>query len=387
MARGARDFMPEQMAARELCFTIIRNVFKRHGAVEIDTPVFELRSTLMGKYGEEGGKLIYDLADQGGELLSLRYDLTVPFARFLAQHGVNRLKRYHIARVYRRDNPQIQKGRYREFYQCDFDVAGEYPLMMPDADVLKVACEILGDLPIGGFKIKLNHRGLLDGILDMAGVPAAKFRTICSAIDKLDKEPWSAVMEEMTVEKGLPAKVAGRIEAIIMKDGKPRFGEPKALLRELIAADTFAPHVGASKALEELGLLFEYLDAMGCLDRISFDLTLARGLDYYTGVIYEAVLTSPSAVGSIAAGGRYDNLVGMFQGSDAKQVPCVGVSIGIERIFTIMEQKMMAAEAAASDTPRSWWRRSTRGWRPSGSGCAHSCGGRGSARRPSLRPT
>jgi len=353
VARGARDFMPDQMAARELCFTIIRNVFKRHGAVEIDTPVFELRSTLTGKYGEEGGKLIYDLADQGGELLSLRYDLTVPFARFLALHGINRLKRFHIARVYRRDNPQILKGRYREFYQCDFDVAGEYPLMMPDADVLKVACEILGDLPIGGFQIKLNHRGLLDGILDIAGVPAAKFRTICSAIDKLDKEPWENVMEEMVTEKGLSEDVARRIEAIIMQGGKPRAGSPKVLLEELVKAGTFSPHAGASRALEELGVLFEYLEAMECLDRISFDLTLARGLDYYTGVIYEAVLTSPSAVGSIAAGGRYDNLVGMFQGSgsESKQVPCVGVSIGIERVFTIMEQKMAAAKAAASDVP------------------------------------
>lgn len=124
--KGARDFMPEQMEVREKAFAIIKSVFKRHGAVEIDTPVFELRETLLGKYGEEGGKLIYDLADQGGELLSLRYDLTVPFARFLAMHGVDNIKRFHIARVYRRDNPAMNRGRYREFYQCDFDIAGSY---------------------------------------------------------------------------------------------------------------------------------------------------------------------------------------------------------------------------------------------------------------------
>lgn len=126
IAKGTRDYLPEQMEVRERAFNTIRGVFKRHGAAELDTPVFELRETLTGKYGEEGGKLIYDLADQGGELLSLRYDLTVPFARFLALHGVDALKRYHIARVYRRDNPQMNKGRYREFYQCDFDIAGVY---------------------------------------------------------------------------------------------------------------------------------------------------------------------------------------------------------------------------------------------------------------------
>jgi histidyl-tRNA synthetase len=126
VAKGTRDYLPEQMEVRERAFNTIRAVFKRHGAVELDTPVFELRETLLGKYGEEGAKLIYDLADQGGELLSLRYDLTVPFARFLAMNSLENMKRYHISRVYRRDNPQINKGRFREFYQCDFDIAGTY---------------------------------------------------------------------------------------------------------------------------------------------------------------------------------------------------------------------------------------------------------------------
>ena len=161
--KGTRDYLPEQMEVRERAFGAIRRVFKRHGAVELDTPVFELRETLLGKYGEEGGKLIYDLADQGGELCSLRYDLTVPFARYLAMHGVEALKRFHMARVYRRDNPAMNRGRYREFYQCDFDIAGVYAPMMPDAEVLKVAAEILEELPIGDFTIKLNHRCVREG--------------------------------------------------------------------------------------------------------------------------------------------------------------------------------------------------------------------------------
>ena len=134
--KGTRDFAPEQMRIREQVFAAIRRIFKRHGGVEIDTPVFELKEVLTGKYGEDS-KLIYDLADQGGELLSLRYDLTVPFARFLAMNSVGNIKRYHIAKVYRRDQPQLNRGRYREFYQCDFDIAGSYSPMVPDAEVHK----------------------------------------------------------------------------------------------------------------------------------------------------------------------------------------------------------------------------------------------------------
>lgn len=148
---------PLQMAIRERAFSIIKSVFKKHGAVEIDTPVFELKETLMGKYGEDS-KLIYDLEDQGGELLSLRYDLTVPFARYVALNNYQLIKRFHIAKVYRRDNPQMNKGRFREFYQCDFDIAGVYGLMIPDAEVLKVLVEILTQLQIGEFVVKINHR-------------------------------------------------------------------------------------------------------------------------------------------------------------------------------------------------------------------------------------
>ncbi|GJP47170.1 hypothetical protein CLOM_g6397 [Closterium sp. NIES-68] len=332
IAKGTRDFLPDQMAIRERAFAIIAAVFKRHGAVALDTPVFELRETLTGKYGEDS-KLIYDLADQGGEILSLRYDLTVPFARYLAMHSVGNIKRYHVARVYRRDNPQMNRGRYREFYQCDFDIAGQYAPMVPDAEVIKVLTELLDELAIGDYEIKLNHRGLLDGMLAICGVPASKFRGICSAVDKLDKEPWEAVRTEMIEEKGLLPEVADRIGEFVV-----RKGEPHHLLAALQAPDSpFAGHADSQAALAELGLLFDYLAAMGgAVRRVVFDLSLARGLDYYTGVIYEAVFKGGSTVGSIAAGGRYDNLVGMFSG---KQVPAVGVSLGIERVFTIMEEQ------------------------------------------------
>lgn len=327
--KGTRDFTPEQMAIRERAFSIIVGVFKRHGAVALDTPVFELRETLMGKYGEDS-KLIYDLADQGGEICSLRYDLTVPFARYLAMHGINNLKRYHIARVYRRDNPS--KGRYREFYQCDFDIAGQYSPMVPDFEVMKVLTELLDELNIGHYEVKLNHRKLLDGMLEICGVPQGKFRSICSAIDKLDKQPWEQVRKEMVEEKGLTPEVADSIGSLVLKKGMPL-----QMLAELKQEGScFLQHDGSVHALSELEILFKYLERSGCLNKIVFDLSLARGLDYYTGVIYEAVFKGSTQVGSIAAGGRYDNLVGMFSG---KQVPAVGVSLGIERVFTIMEEE------------------------------------------------
>ena len=249
-------------------------------------------------------------------------------------NSVGNIKRYHIAKVYRRDQPQLARGRYREFYQCDFDVAGSYSPMVPDAEVITVASEILTELPIGKFLIKLNHRKLLDAIFDICGVPAEKFRPICSAVDKLDKLPWDEVKKEMVEEKGLSEEVADKIGGFVLFSGKP-----KELHQELSDKKLFGTHEGALTAMSDLHVLFTYLESMGSLPYVSFDLSLARGLDYYTGVIYEAVLTDgTSQVGSIAAGGRYDNLVGMFSPSGV-QTPCVGVSIGIERVFTIMEKK------------------------------------------------
>ena len=208
------------MAIRERAFNIIRSVFKKHGASEIDTPVFELKETLMGKYGEES-KLIYDLEDQGGQLLSLRYDLTVPFARYVALNNVASIKRFHIAKVYRRDNPQMNKGRFREFYQCDFDIAGAYSPMIPDSEVIKVVTEILENLEIGDFVIKINHRKFLDAMVDMSGCEKRKFKAICSSVDKLDKEPWEKVREELINMKGLTPEMCDKLEKFVKLQGKP----------------------------------------------------------------------------------------------------------------------------------------------------------------------
>ncbi|KAK3035525.1 hypothetical protein RJ639_034730 [Escallonia herrerae] len=330
LPKGTRDFAKEQMAVRDKAFKTITDVFKRHGAMALDTPAFELRETLMGKYGEDS-KLVYDLADQGGELCSLRYDLTVPFARYVAMNGITSMKRYQIGKVHRRDNPS--KGRYREFYQCDFDIAGDYKTVAPDSEVVKILTELLDELNIGDYEIKLNHRKLLDGILNFCGVPTEKFRTICSSIDKLDKLSFEQIKREMVDEKGLDVETANKIGTFVKQRGRPL-----ELLAELQQGGSeFLEEDPAFSALNEMDMLFKCLESAGCIDKVVLDLSLARGLDYYTGVIFEAVFKGATQVGSIAAGGRYDDLIGMF---GTKKVPAVGVSLGIERVFTIMEQQL-----------------------------------------------
>ncbi|KAL9093749.1 MAG: hypothetical protein Q9159_000050 [Coniocarpon cinnabarinum] len=373
--KGTKDWDGRDMVIRDKIFSTITNVFKRHGAVTIDTPAFELKEILSGKYGEDS-KLIYDLADQGGELTSLRYDLTVPFARWLAMNSsVQNIKRYHIAKVYRRDQPAMTKGRMREFYQCDIDIAGTYDSMLPDAEILRITTEIFEDLGWkGNYTIKLNHRKLLDGIFAVCGVPQDKIRTISSAVDKLDKSPWEDVRREMTEEKGLDPAVADEIgEYVRLKGGED-------LLKNLQVNTTLTANPSAAAGLQELSLLFNYLNIFDVTKKISLDMSLARGLDYYTGVIYEVVTegsapgssatpngtadgakpkksskkqtkatadfdedrsSDPSiGVGSVAAGGRYDELVGMFSGKG--QIPCVGISFGVDRIFSIIKARMAA---------------------------------------------
>ncbi|MCJ1226064.1 Cytoplasmic and mitochondrial histidine tRNA synthetase [Toensbergia leucococca] len=369
--KGTKDWDGKDMVIRDRIFSTITTVFKRHGAVTIDTPVFELKEILSGKYGEDS-KLIYDLADQGGELCSLRYDLTVPFARWLASNSsIQNIKRYHIAKVYRRDQPAMTKGRMREFYQCDFDIAGNYDAMLPDAEILRIVCEVFQGLGWDGrYTIKINHRGILDGIFEVCGVPKEKLRTISSAVDKLDKSPWEEVRKEMTEEKGLSGEIADRIWSFVQRRGA------RDVLDALQNDEDLKANKSMTKGIEDMDLLFTYLDAFGVLDKIEFNLSLARGLDYYTGVIFEVVTegSTPSSttgqkvqrtakrekanefdedrsndpsvgVGSVAAGGRYDELVGMFSGK--AQIPCVGISFGVDRIFSITKARMEAEKGAA----------------------------------------
>ena len=294
--------------------------------------------------------------------------------------SIQNIKRYHIAKVYRRDQPAMTKGRMREFYQCDFDIAGQYDPMLPDAEILRIICEVFNGLGWEGkFSIKINHRGILDGIFAVCGVPEKKIRTISSAVDKLDKSPWEEVRREMVEEKELEPEVADRIWGFVQKRGG------RDVLDYLQSQEDLKANASMVKGLEDMDLLFSYLDAFAITDKVDFNLSLARGLDYYTGVIYEAVTegsappsvsntkstpettskpprpprtskitdadedrsNDPSVgVGSVAAGGRYDGLVGMFSGKS--QIPCVGISFGVDRIFSITKARMEAEKTSAA---------------------------------------
>ena len=266
----------------------------------------------------------------------------------------------------------------REFYQCDFDIAGSYDPMLPDAEIVRITSEVFDSLGWQGlYTMKINHRKILDGIFQVCGVPEEKIRPISSAVDKLDKMSWEEVKREMTEEKGLAGEVADKIGDYVVLKGQ------KDLLAKLMADEALMANESMKAGLADMELLFTYLEAFEALDNVSFDLSLARGLDYYTGVIWEVVtegsspLANPSAatggppkpskkpaksgadfdedrsedpsvgVGSVAAGGRYDNLVGMFSGKgDKGQIPCVGISFGVDRIFSITEARMAAEKKA-----------------------------------------
>ncbi|XP_030512837.1 histidine--tRNA ligase, cytoplasmic-like [Rhodamnia argentea] len=340
LPKGTRDFANEEMVIRNKVFSIVTSVFKKHGAAALDSPAFELRETMMGKYGMDS-RLICDLADQGGELCSLQYNLTIPFARYMAMNGLTSLKKYQIARVYRWDNPC--SGRFHEVFQCDFDIAGQHVRMGPDFEVIHVLTELLDKLSIGDYEVKLNHQKLLEGMLEICGVPLEKFRTICSSIDKLDKQSFEQIGKEMMEENGLTAAMVEGIGNFV-KEG----GSPLELLSKLQEKGSkFLENEGSMHALNDLEILFKALEKSKCIDKVVFDLSLARDLDYYTGVIFEAVFKGATQVGSIATGGRYDNLIGMF---GTKQVPVVGFSLEIERVFAMMEQLLKDQNQIIRDT-------------------------------------
>ena len=339
VAKGAKDYGPEEMRARVTVLQNVRRVFQRHGAVEMDTPVFELKSTLVGRYGEDE-KLIYDIADQGGELLALRYDLTVPLARYMATHGVTKIKRYQIGKVYRRDNPNTKSGRMREFCQCDFDIAGARPAAS-DAEIIGVACEALQITGIEKFIVHLNHRGLLSALMLASGVPLDMHARTCASIDKIDKLGWEGVSRELTETRGLSEDVVSTLQKFIQ-----RTGTPQEILEYLMGDAAFADHVDA---VQDVTSIVQCLQAMDLLRYLRVDLSLARGLDYYTGFIFEVEACDYPHVGSIAAGGRYDNMTSS---------PCCGVSIGLERVMAVLshipvppDKTMRCYVASVGDVP------------------------------------
>ena len=344
--KGTRDFSPVEMVKRNYIFDTIKEVFQLYGFMPIETPSMENLSTLMGKYGEEGDKLLFKVLNSGDfiskvrpEVLEsrnslkltnkisekgLRYDLTVPFARYVVQHRNDisfPFKRYQIQPVWRADRPQ--KGRYREFYQCDVDVVGSNSLLN-EVELIQIVDEVYKRLKLN-ILVKLNNRKVLAGIAEIIG-EAERIVDITVAIDKLDKIGLENVNLEM-LEKGIPQEAIDTLQPIILLSGTNT--DKLAKLKEILAAS----EVGM-KGVEELETVFSYLADLKLGTEVEMDLTLARGLNYYTGAIFE-VKSKDMEFGSITGGGRYDDLTGIF---GLKNVSGVGISFGADRIYDVLEQ-------------------------------------------------
>jgi len=341
--KGTRDFGPAEMAGRNYIFDTIRSVFKKYGYAPLETPSMENLSTLLGKYGDEGDKLLFKVLNSGDafakvepEMLSnsnalslkvcekgLRYDLTVPFARYVVQHQnelVFPFKRYQIQPVWRADRPQ--KGRYREFYQCDVDVIGSKSLIN-ELELVQIVDEVFAKFGVN-VCIKINNRKVLQGLSEIIGHPD-KLVDITVAIDKIDKIGLDAVKDELR-ERGIDEQGISTIEPVLLLQGSAaeKIEKMKAIL---------ASSEAGMKGVAELEELFGYISAAGINQEVEIDLSLARGLNYYTGAIFE-VKAKDFAIGSICGGGRYDDLTGIF---GLPNMSGVGISFGADRIYDVLQ--------------------------------------------------
>lgn len=333
LPKGFRDFLPSEMLKREYVFGVVREVFHLYGFEPLGTPVLELGETLMGKYGEEAENLIFN-AQHGrstSEPLAMRYDLTVPLARVVAQYEndiVLPFKRYHIAPVWRGERPQ--RGRYREFYQCDVDIVGVAG-MSADAEVLGVLVTALRHLGFGDerarFTVKINNRKLLVAIGQYSGVPDAQLADLYRSVDKFDKIGAEGVQKEL-VARGIAADVVARMMELIQQR------QPGLANLEVLEA-VMGSLPAAQEGIRELRELAEELDNANVPSEFyEFDFTMVRGLSYYTGPIFETVIKEPN-LGAITGGGRYDGLIGLFR---KESLPTTGTSLGIERIIDLMDE-------------------------------------------------
>jgi histidyl-tRNA synthetase len=348
---GTRDFLPADVRRREHVMGVVRDVYERYGYAPLETPAFENLETLVGKYGEEGNKLIFKILKRGeheasGEAdLALRYDLTVPLARVVAQHQ-NELpkffKRYQIQPVWRADRPA--KGRFREFYQCDIDAIGSTSPLVEVEQIAAVA-EVMTRLGFTDFKVLVNHRRVLTGLLESREIPADQHETALVALDKLDKIGEKGVAEEFT-SRGIDAHKATRT-LDMLRDifDAPMGGANPAGLVNASRLDSIRGYLQTTShgdAAERLGDILQLTRSTEADGKVFVDPRLARGLSYYTGAIME--VTVPDLTGSLGGGGRYDNLIGMFLG---RNVPACGFSLGLERIIVVMTERQMFPAAVA----------------------------------------
>ncbi|WP_026953378.1 histidine--tRNA ligase [Algoriphagus mannitolivorans] len=359
LPKGTRDFGPVQMSRRTYILDTIKETFQLFGYQQIETPAMENLSTLTGKYGDEGDQLLFKILNSGDFLKDvnledlsagtqavlpkvsekgLRYDLTVPFARYVVMNR-NELtfpfKRYQIQPVWRADRPQ--KGRYREFYQCDADVVGTESLVC-EAEIILMIRKVFAKLKLADYQIKINNRKILTGIAEAIG-EAGKEGPLCVAIDKLDKIGWEKVQEELA-QRGFGIDAIQKLAPLVSLESNLS-GKLEFLKTFLKDSET------GLKGVEELEEVFEILDQMGeNLDFVDFDIMLARGLSYYTGAIFEVKVNGVS-IGSVSGGGRYDNLTGVF---GLPGVSGVGFSFGVDRLYDVLEELKLFPEDSLNST-------------------------------------
>ncbi len=328
LPKGMRDFLPQDMLKREYVFNTIRDVFHLYGFEPIQTPTMERHETLFGKYGEDAENLIYSASHQRSkEELAMRYDLTVPLARVVAQYENDLnfpFKRYHIAPVWRGERPA--RGRYREFYQCDADIVGVRE-MNADAEIIAVIVTALQALGFPQFTVKINNRKLLTAIGAFSGVPDEQLLDLYRSVDKFDKIGAEGVEKEL-VERGIADETVKRMLELITHS-EPGVANLDYLESQLGEAPGTKEGISELRELSD-GLVNLNVDA----STYEFDFTMVRGLGYYTGPIFETVITEPN-LGSVSGGGRYDELIGMFR---RESMPTTGTSLGIERIIDLMDE-------------------------------------------------
>lgn len=327
LPKGMRDFLPADMLKREYVFNIVREVFHLYGFEPLQTPILELKETLYGKYGEDAEKLIYSSQHPGGkEEVAMRYDLTVPLARVVAQYE-NQIKlpfkRYQLSPVFRAERPQ--RGRYREFFQCDADIVG-ITGMVADAEIISLITTVLRRLGFTQFVVKINNRKLLTGMGKYSGVTDAQLPDLYRSVDKFDKIGAEGVQKEL-IERGIAPEAVSRMIQLITTR-RPGLGNLDFV--EEVMGDIPA----AAEGIRELRELAVHLESSGVpTENYEFDFTMVRGLGYYTGPIFETIITEPN-LGSVTGGGRYDDLIGLFR---KESLPNVGTSLGIERIIDLMD--------------------------------------------------
>lgn len=345
--KGTRDFLPTQMAGRKYIFSVLQQTFEKYGFLPLETPAMELQETLRGKYGEEGNQLIFNVLNSGDFLKdadttpplqsskilrqiskkALRYDLTVPLARVVAMYPNDILfpfRRYQMQPVWRADSPQ--KGRYQEFYQCDVDIAGTQSLTS-EAELLCMIQDVFDTLKLPDITIKINHRQLLSGIVEQFSLQD-KETDVLVAIDKWDKIGTDGVLKELNQREINPEQAKELLSMLSLK------GNSTVVLQELAQKLSQSPK--AQQGIQELQKILNYVIAMNySTERIQTDITLARGLSYYTGTIIEVKVNNVQ-MGSVLGGGRYDNLIGMFSG---KEITAVGISFGVDRIYDVLKEK------------------------------------------------